>query len=292
MTCWKEKTMTKAEAVQRVLQIARQELGYREKSSGSGLDDKTANAGGGNYTKYARDLDAIPHFYNGPKQGFAWCDVFYDWLMVKAFGADLAKLMLCQPDDSAGAGCSFSALYYRQAGRFYDDPEPGDQIFFTYQVGEVSHTGIVEQVSGGTVVTIEGNSSDGVNRRTYQKNSGSIYGYGRPKWDLAADVSDPDTGPAADPQPVPAPQPVGGKPYQITLRELRNGDTGVPVERLQTLLIARGYYCGGRTFLGRETPDGDFGPATEVAVRDVQMAAGITQDGIVGADTMTALLTT
>lgn len=283
--------MTKAEAVQRVLQIARQEIGYREKSSGSCLDDKTANAGGANYTKYARDLDAIPHFYNGPKQGFAWCDVFYDWLLVQAFGADLAKRMLCQPDASAGAGCSFSALYYRQAGRFYDYPEPGDQIFFTFQAGEVSHTGIVESVGFGTLTTIEGNSSDGVNRRTYQQNNGSIYGYGRPKWNLAADVSDSDTGSAEDPAPAPAPQPVGGKDYRITLRELRNGDTGVPVERIQTLLIARGYYCGGRMFLGREQPDGDFGPATEIAVKDLQTAAGLEPDGVVGAKTMTVMLT-
>ena len=284
--------MTKAEAVQRVLQIARQEIGYREKSSGSGLDDKTTNAGAANYTKYARDLDAIPHFYNGPKNGYAWCDVFYDWLLVEAFGAPLAKRMLCQPDDSAGAGCSFSALYYRQAGRFCDsDPQPGDQIFFTFSAGEVSHTGVVESVSGGTVTTIEGNTSDSVARRSYQIRSGSIYGYGRPKWDLAADVSDSDTGSAEDPAPAPAPQPVGGKDYRITLRELRNGDTGVPVERMQTLLIARGYYCGGRMFLGREQPDGDFGPATEIAVKDLQTAAGLEPDGVVGAKTMTVILT-
>ena len=293
MSCGRE-TMTKAEAVQRVLQIARQEIGYREKSSGSGLDDKTANAGGANYTKYARDLDAIPHFYNGPKNGYAWCDVFYDWLLVQAFGAPLAKRMLCQPDDSAGAGCSFSALYYRQAGRFYDnDPQPGDQIFFTFAVGEVSHTGIVESVSGGTVTTIEGNTSDSVARRSYQIGSGSIYGYGRPKWELAADVSETDTGSGEDPAPSPAPEPepVGGPPYQLTLRQLKNGDVGVPVERIQTLLIARGYYCGGRMFLGREQPDGEFGPATEIAVRDLQVAAGIEADGIVGAKTMRIMLT-
>ena len=60
--------MTKDQAVQRVLEIARAEIGYREKNSAAGLDDKTANAGGGNYTKYARDLDAIPGFYNGRTQ--------------------------------------------------------------------------------------------------------------------------------------------------------------------------------------------------------------------------------
>lgn len=288
--------MRKSDAVQLVLQIARAEVGYREKKSNAQLDDKTANAGGGNWTKYARDLDAIPHFYNGKKNGYAWCDIFYDWLLVKAFGPEMSKAMLCQPSDSAGAGCRYSAQYYQAAGQFFRVPQPGDQIFFQYSPGEVSHTGIVEAVSGGTVTTIEGNSSDGVSRRAYATGTGVIYGYGRPKWELAADVSGPDISGsisgAADPAPAVDPEPVGGSEYQITLRELKRGDTGIPVERIQTLLIARGYYCGGRIFSGREAPDGDFGPSTELAVRDLQLAAGITQDGVVGSETMTVLLTT
>ena len=289
--------MTKEAAVARLLAIARKEVGYREKISGSGLDDPTANAGGGNYTKYARDLDQIPGFYNGVKQGYAWCDVFVDWCFVAAFGPKTGQKMIYQPDQSAGAGCLYSAQYFQGAGAFFRrDPQPGDQIFFTYAAGEVSHTGIVESVQGSTVTTIEGNSSDGVNRRVYQAGSGTIYGYGRPDWSLVANVSDPDTGSTApDPEPVspPAdPPPVGGAEYQLTLRELRQGDQGVPVERLQTLLIGRGYYCGGRSYGGREVPDGEFGPATDVAVRDVQLAAGILQDGVVGTQTMLALLTT
>ena len=285
--------MTKDQAVQRVLEIARAEIGYREKNSAAGLDDKTANAGGGNYTKYARDLDAIPGFYNGPKQGFAWCDCWYDWLLVKAFGPDLGRRMLCQPENSAGAGCYYSALYYRQAGRFHDSkPEPGDQIFFTYQAGEVSHTGIVEAVSGGIVTTIEGNSSDGVVRRSYAYGSRMIYGYGQPDWSLAASIdADPEQA-EDDPIPEPAPAPPAEKTYTVTLPELRRGDTGAAVERLQTLLIGRGYYCGGRLYSGREQPDGEFGPATEVAVLDVQEAGKLSKDGIVGADTMRELLTT
>lgn len=284
-------SLTKNEAIRRVLQIARAEIGYHEKGSSSGLDDPKANAGGGSYTKYARDLDAISHFYNGPKQGFAWCDVFVDWCFVKAFGAELAKQMLCQPDDSAGAGCFYSALYFRQAGRMMArNPEPGDQAFFTYEIGEISHTGIVDSVTESTVTTIEGNSSDGVVRRSYPRTYSSFYGFGRPRWDLAAtaDVSDPDTS-ETDPPDSPA---AGKKVCTVILPELAVGDTGTPVERLQTLLIARGYYCGGRIFSGREQPDGDFGPATELAVEDFQLAAGIAQDKIVGTDTWTLLITT
>ena len=62
---------------QKVLNIALAEVGYLEKASRNALDDKTANAGDANITKYARDLDAIS-FYNGRKQGVAWCDVFVD----------------------------------------------------------------------------------------------------------------------------------------------------------------------------------------------------------------------
>lgn len=285
--------MTRDAAIRRVLQVARAEIGYREKNSASGLDDPTANVGSGNYTKYARDLDRIPGFYNGPKQGFAWCDVFYDWLIVHAFGTILAKKLLCQPDNSAGAGCLYSAMYYRNAGQFHTaGPQPGDQIFFTYSPGEVSHTGVIESVSGTTVTTIEGNTSDSVGRRSYPIGSGNIYGYGRPDWSVLSAVSDADTEndsetPVVSPAPVTPPQ----RSCSVRLPELKNGDTGTPVERLQTLLIGRGYYCGGRTFGGRERPDGDFGPATEVAVRDLQVAAKLRQDGVVGSETWTVLIT-
>ena len=39
-----------------ILNIASNEVGYLEKNSNSNLDDKTTNAGSGNYTKYWRDL--------------------------------------------------------------------------------------------------------------------------------------------------------------------------------------------------------------------------------------------
>ncbi len=58
----------------------------------------------------------------------------------------------------------------------------------------------------------------------------------------------------------------------------------------KVLLIHRGYACGVRTFLGRETPDGDLGPATEKAVRSFQTKATLESDGVIGPDTWTALL--
>lgn len=281
--------MTKDAAIKRVLAIARKEIGYHEKNSASGLDDPQANAGSGNWTKYARDLDRIPNFYNGPKQGFAWCDVFVDWCFVAAFGPDVGRKMIFQPLGSAGAGCSFSLSYYQQAGHFHPgNPAPGDQIFYTYAQGEVSHTGIVEKVDGGSVTAIEGNTSDGVGRRSYSLGDGRIAGFGTPDWSLVSSVPDSGTGSQKPAENTNTP----GKSCSVDLPELRQGDEGIPVERLQTLLIGRGYYCGGRSYGGREQPDGEFGPATKVAVKDLQLAAGIKQDGEVGADTWAALIKT
>ena len=53
--------------IEKLINIANAEIGYLEKKSNKDLDNKTANAGSGNYTKYARDLDNIPNFYNNCK---------------------------------------------------------------------------------------------------------------------------------------------------------------------------------------------------------------------------------
>lgn len=180
--------MTKSEAITKVLDLARAEIGYHEKASNSQLDDKMANKGANNYTKYARDLDAVTNFYNGAKNGFAYCDVFHDWLHYKAWGAELAMKVLCQPERSTGAGCLYSAQFYKSAGRWYTtNPQAGDQIFF-YAGGDINHTGIVESVSGNTVTTIEGNTSNKVARCQYNIGSSYIAGYGRPRYELVGDA--------------------------------------------------------------------------------------------------------
>ena len=44
--------------------------------------------------------------------------------------------------------------------------------------GTSDHVGIVEKTEGSTVYTVEGNSSDAVNQRSYDINNGTIMGYG------------------------------------------------------------------------------------------------------------------
>ena len=164
-------------AVEKLLQIALTEEGYCEKRTNSNLDNKTANAGSNNYTKYSRDLVA---WIGAPySQGVAWCDMFVDWCFVKAFGKDLAKKML----GGWSAYTPTSADFYQRNKRWYHKPQPGDQIFFK-NASRISHTGLVVSVNSTKVETIEGNSSNKVRIRTYNLIDSSIAGYGRPYYGL------------------------------------------------------------------------------------------------------------
>lgn len=177
----------------KVIKVAEAEVGYLEKASNSNLDSKTGNAGSKNYTKYARDFDSkYPDFYNGKKNGYAWCDIFVDWCFVTAFGVEAALKLLGQPKKSCGAGCSWSALYYQRIPSFYRSPKVGDQIFFRDKNGSPCHTGLVYKVDSTYVYTIEGNTSTTagvvanggcVAKKKYKLDSSSIHGYGRPKYD-------------------------------------------------------------------------------------------------------------
>lgn len=66
-------------------------------------------------------------------------------------------------------------------------------------------------------------------------------------------------------------------------RTLRNGDEGDDVRELQSALIRLGYGCGSAG------ADGDFGDATELAVRAFQRDKRLEVDGIVGERTVDAI---
>jgi len=177
---------------QKVIDVALAEVGYLEKASNSQLDSKTANAGSKNYTKYSRDLAEVSYF-NGRKQGAAWCSVFVAWAFYKAFGKAAALKLLCQPTvaaNNAGAGCRYARNYFKAKGQLYNTPKPGDQIFFG-NASNVQHTGLVYKVDSSRVYTVEGNTSGasgvvanggGVCLKSYPLTSASIYGYGRPDY--------------------------------------------------------------------------------------------------------------
>jgi hypothetical protein len=82
-------------------------------------------------------------------------------------------------------------------------PNPGDIIFYDWQdngkgdnKGNPEHVGIVEKVTNGKIIVIEGNYDgtdtdrvDGVERREISVNGRYVRGYGVPKYDKA--VSSP-----------------------------------------------------------------------------------------------------
>lgn len=262
----KEETnqMTKEEAIKKLVAHAKAEVGYKEKRTNSQLDNKTANAGSGNWTKYAQDIDnKYPKFYNGKKNGYAWCDIFVDWNFITCFGYRNALAMLYQPEYSCGAGCSNSANYYRRNKAFYSTPQVGDQVFFG-EYGSEGHTGIVVAVNGNIITTVEGNTSggggvngngDGVYQKTYNINSGYISGFGRPNWD-ALDLTNSTITPSKYP-------------------ELSRGMSGDDVKKAQQLLIAKGYSCGSWG------ADGDFGAGTYNAVVAIQRDCGFKETGVI-----------
>ena len=273
-------------AAKDILSLAEKEKGYFEKRSLSDLDDKTANSGSGNFTKYARDLDAIPDLLNGKKQGFSWCAVFVLWLFVKLWGAAQAMKMLFLPVKSLAASCTYWMNYYKSAGRFFKDPKPGDQVFFgTGKSAE--HTGIVKEIKNGRVFTIEGNTSSqsgvvsnggGVFEKSYPLTHSRILGYGRPLYDDETVTVDPEPEEDGDSQQLPD--------FTVGIQILRKGDAGNAVRALQILLIGNKCTCGSWG------ADGNFGAATEMAVRNYQKKNRLQVDGIAGPETWCSLLAT
>lgn len=73
--------------------------------------------------------------------------------------------------------------------------------------------------------------------------------------------------------------------YHLGDRTLKNGSEGDDVKELQTDLIELGYDCG------RWGADGDFGDATEMAVKDFQTDHKLEADGQFGSKSYAAMLT-
>ena len=255
--------------VQELLDIALAEDGYLEKKSSAQLDDKTANAGSANYTKYARDLHQAG-YYSGSKQGVAWCSMFVDWCHYIAAGKEkaTAQNISCQ-SGIYGASCTCSMNYYKEAGRFYkSSPQPGDQIYFG-SGNSSTHTGLVWKVDGSRVYTVEGNTSSesgvvanggAVRKKSYLLTDTKILGYGRPRWEKTS----PD--------------------FSLPMMILKKGSRGAAVKALQCLLEANECKCG------QYGMDGDFGGDTEKALKSYQQKNGLQVDGVAGPESWRSLL--
>lgn len=189
-TYFPESEETGMNAIDKLIQIAKNEVGYLEKASNSQLDSKTANAGENNYTKYWRDIK--PSY-----QGQPWCAGFVSWCFMKAFGQEKAKELLKH----------WPYVYCPTLGNLFTknaNPKIGDIVIF-YRNGTFTHTGIVTAVIGDMFYTIEGNTSGasgiianggGVCAKSYLNSQMPGTKFCTPNYSLVKDttpVSDSDT---------------------------------------------------------------------------------------------------
>lgn len=146
------------------IDIARRYVGYHEESN--------------NHVPFLEEI-----FANYPQMDrcAAWCDKFFDGIIVMAcdFDYDYAEHVLCGKFDDY---TPISANYYKDAGRYGQEPNIGAQIFFRNAEG-ICHTGIVTGFDDETVYTIEGNANDEVRVKNYDRNDWKIDGYGYPRYD-------------------------------------------------------------------------------------------------------------
>jgi len=84
-----------------------------------------------------------------------------------------------------------------------------------------------------------------------------------------------------------APAPSWEEVMMGKLPTIRQGDKGSAVRTLQGLLVARHYHIGV-TGSEKDGIDGDYGPLTDSAVRDLQGDRKLTVDGICGPETWPA----
>ena len=255
--------VTKEQAINAVIKIATDEIGYLEKKTNAQLDSKTANAGYNNYTKYWRDV--YPAY-----QAQAWCACFVSWVFMKAFGLTTAKKLLKH----------WPYVYCPTLGNLFTknaNPKIGDIVIF-YRSGEFKHTGIVTKVQGDKFWTIEGNTSGasgivanggGVCEKSYYNSQLPGTKFCTPDYSLVTSILSGISGVTTS-----VITPTNTKNY------LQYGDTGSEVKTLQTKLNKVGY---------KLAVDGSYGDATKAAVKSFQTKYKLEIDGIAGKNTIAKL---
>ena len=152
--------MTTAE---QILQVARGELGYKEAPAGS------------NRTKYGAWFGL---------NGQPWCMMFVQWCFRQADAQDLLPAL------TASCGALMRAAQAKGCW-VTGDYQPGDVVIYDFPGNNVKtdHCGIVEQLAGGGIMAIEGNTGAGndanggqVQRRI--RSNKVILGAFRPAYDI------------------------------------------------------------------------------------------------------------
>ena len=207
--------------IERLILIAKNEIGYLEKKSNSQLDDKTANAGSNNYTKYWQDIK--PDY-----QGQPWCVAFVSWCFMKAFGLENAKKLLKH----------WPYVYCPTMSELFTlntYPKIGDIVIF-YHNSTFTHTGLVTAVIGDKFYTIEGNTSGasgiianggGVCQKSYYNSKLPGTKFCTPDYSLVASSTETTN--------------TEGGNYMFTPETVKAGDKNTSVLLLQEILRARGF---------------------------------------------------
>ena len=242
-------------AINAIINIALAEVGYLEKATNANLDDKTANAGSNNYTKYWRDI--YPAY-----QGQPWCACFVTWVFVIAFGKAMAQKLLKH----------YPYVYCPTMADLFTlnaNPKVGDIVIFKHN-GVFTHTGIVIKVSGDQFWTVEGNTSGG---STIIANGGAVckktyFNSNLPGTKFIT----------TDYSKVQEIKNEGNDTPSISASSiLKIGSNGSAVKTLQKNL--------NTLIKAKLTVDGEFGTATYNAVIKFQTKYKLTADGIVGENT-------
>ena len=122
------------------------------------------------YIGYNEKDGSYKLFTNGRKE--AWCADFATYVTKEALRANGKSI----PSGFGSSSVAGLKSWGQKNGRYTTDvsqAKPGDIVIFNW-----SHTGIVKNIlADGTVVTIEGNTSDKVAERKYSPNSGKINGF-------------------------------------------------------------------------------------------------------------------
>jgi surface antigen len=184
-----------AATTERVLDIARSQLGYSEPGRG----DKP----GTQITKYGEwyaTWSGQPAF-----RDTYWCAEFASWVLATAGFT---------PDEAGRYGnCTPWTTWFKKHNRWGTSPKPGAVVFYDWDGdSHPEHVGIVESIRpDGRIVTIEGNATtpgtkDGVKRMVRRA---CILGYGYPPYTSAA--------PTTSGSGTPGPGPGGARPGYPTL---------------------------------------------------------------------------
>ncbi|MFI6516893.1 CHAP domain-containing protein [Spirillospora sp. NPDC050679] len=145
----------------KLLEIAKDQLGYTEKGDG--------------YTKFGDwygenvDRDNDSYFKTAP-----WCDMFLAWAAFKA-----------GVEEQAGqfASTVLHAEWFDKQDAFGTEPVPGALVFFDWNgsddIDQIDHVGLVERVDGKKIHTIEANA-DGYKLMRKVRHMDQIVGFGYP----------------------------------------------------------------------------------------------------------------